>query len=261
MFFSLAIAFIVTPWAAVRVLRWHHGERRLAAHAAAPGASGPHSRTEHKEDFFTRLYRRVMGPLIGHPRAGGIFLAAICGLLLAAMGTVVIGWVKVKMLPFDNKSEFQIILNMPEGSSLESTAQAAREIAAAVRKEPEVTDYQIYAGTAAPFNFNGLVRHYFLRRGANVADLQINLVSKDDRKAQSHDIAKRVRPLVAAIAEKYGARVAVAEVPPGPPVLQTLVAEVYGPSEEVRLALAQEIIAIFKQTPGVVDVDWYIESN
>jgi Cation/multidrug efflux pump len=117
------------------------------------------------------------------------------------MGTVVIGWVKVKMLPFDNKSEFQIILNMPEGSSLESTAQAAREIAAAVRKEPEVTDYQIYAGTAAPFNFNGLVRHYFMRRGANVADLQINLVSKHDRKAQSHDIAKRVRPLVAASAE------------------------------------------------------------
>ena len=119
-----------------------------------------------------------MGPLIGHRRAGGIFLAAICGLLLAAMGTVAVGWVKVKMLPFDNKSEFQIILNMPEGSSLESTAQAAREIAAAVRKEPEVTDYQIYAGTAAPFNFNGLVRHYFMRRGANVADLQINLVSK-----------------------------------------------------------------------------------
>ncbi len=261
MFFSLAIAFIVTPWAAVRVLRWRHGERRLLAHAAAPGGNGPHSRIEQEENFFTRLYRRVMGPLIGHRRARGIFLAAICGLLLAAMGTVAVGWVKVKMLPFDNKSEFQIILNMPEGSSLESTAQAAREIAAAVRKEPEVTDYQIYAGTAAPFNFNGLVRHYFMRRGANVADLQINLVSKHDRKAQSHDIAKRVRPRVAAIAEKYGARVAVAEVPPGPPVLQTLVAEVYGPSEKARLALAQKIIAIFKQTPGVVDVDWYIESD
>jgi multidrug efflux pump subunit AcrB len=261
MFFSLAIAFIVTPWAAVRVLRWRHGERRLLAHAIAPGGNGPHSRIEHEENFFTRLYRRIMGPLIGHRRARGIFLAAICGLLLAAMGTVAVGWVKVKMLPFDNKSEFQIILNMPEGSSLESTAQAAREIAAAVRKEPEVTDYQIYAGTAAPFNFNGLVRHYFMRRGANVADLQINLVSKHGRKAQSHDIAKRVRPRVATIAEKYGARVAVAEVPPGPPVLQTLVAEVYGPSEKARLALGQKIIAIFKQTPGVVDVDWYIESD
>jgi multidrug efflux pump subunit AcrB len=130
-----------------------------------------------------------------------------------------------------------------------------------VRWEPEVTDYQIYAGTAAPFNFNGLVRHYFTRRGAYVADLQINLLPKHDRKAQSHDLAKRVRPRVAAIAEKYRARLAVAEVPPGPPVLQTLVAEIYGPSEKARLALAQKVIAIFKQTPGVVDVDWYIESD
>src|SRR5579859_3985944 len=165
------------------------------------------------------------------------------------------------MLPFDNKSEFQIILNMPEGSALERTAEAARDIGAAVRVEPEVTDYQIYAGVAAPFNFNGLVRHYFMRRGAHVADLQINLVPKGERKAQSHDIAKRVRPRVAAIAAKYGARVAVAEVPPGPPVLQTLVAEVYGPNETSRLALAQKVINIFHNTPGVVDTDWYIESD
>ena len=177
---------------------------------------------------------------------------------MALMG---IGWVKVKMLPFDNKSEFQIILNMPEGSALEHTAQCAREIAAAVRVEPEVTDYQIYAGVASPFNFNGLVRHYFMRRGAHIADLQINLVSKSERKAQSHDIAKRVRPRVAAIAAKYGARVAVAEVPPGPPVLQTLVAEIYGPTTESRLALANKVIDIFKNTPGVVDTDWYIEAD
>jgi multidrug efflux pump subunit AcrB len=165
------------------------------------------------------------------------------------------------MLPFDNKSEFQIILNMPEGSSLERTAQAAREIAAAVRTEPEVTDYEIYAGVASPFNFNGLVRHYFMRRGANVADLQINLVPKGERKAQSHDIAKRVRPRVAEIAAKFGARVAVAEVPPGPPVLQTLVAEIYGPTEENRLKMAQKVIDIFHNTPGVVDTDWYIEAD
>ena len=177
------------------------------------------------------------------------------------MATVGLGWVKVKMLPFDNKSEFQIILNMPEGSALELTAQAAREIAAAVRVEPEVTDYQIYTGVAAPFNFNGLVRHYFMRRGAHIADLQINLVPKSERKAQSHDIAKRVRPRVAAIAAKYGARVAVAEVPPGPPVLQTLVAEVYGPNEESRLALARKVIDIFHHTDGVVDTDWYIEAD
>ncbi len=177
------------------------------------------------------------------------------------MATVGLGWTKVKMLPFDNKSEFQIVLNMPEGSSLERTTQAAREMAAAVRGEPEVTDYQIYAGTAAPFNFNGLVRHYFLRRGAHVADIQVNLVNKHERDAQSHDIAKRVRPRVAAIAEKYGARVAVAEVPPGPPVLQTLVAEVYGPDEAARLRLAEKVRDIFRKTPGVVDVDWYVEAD
>jgi multidrug efflux pump subunit AcrB len=228
---------------------------------SAAKAGESHSHFEHEEDFFTRLYRRVMGPMIAERKWRYVFLASIVGLLLGAMALVGIGWVKVKMLPFDNKSEFQIILNMPEGSALERTAQAAREIAAAVRVEPEVTDYQIYAGVASPFNFNGLVRHYFMRRGANVTDLQINLVPKGDRKAQSHDIAKRVRPRVAAIAEKYGARVAVAEVPPGPPVLQTLVAEIYGPAEESRQAMAQQVIRIFKNTPGVVDTDWYIEAD
>jgi len=165
------------------------------------------------------------------------------------------------MLPFDNKSEFQIILNMPEGSALERTAQVAREIAAAVRTEPEVTDYQIYVGTASPFNFNGLVRHYFMRRGANIADIQVNLAPKHERKAQSHDIAKRVRPRVAAIAAKFGARVAIAEVPPGPPVLQTLVAEIYGPDEATRHATARQVREVFTSTPGVVDVDWYLEAD
>jgi multidrug efflux pump subunit AcrB len=165
------------------------------------------------------------------------------------------------MLPFDNKSEFQIILNMPEGSPLELTAEAARQIAETVRTEPEVTDYQIYVGTAAPFNFNGLVRHYFMRRGSHIADLQINLTPKHARDAQSHDIAKRVRPRVAAIAAKHGARVAIAEVPPGPPVLQTLVAEIYGDTEAHRHALAREVIRVFQQTEGVVDIDWYIEAD
>jgi len=181
--------------------------------------------------------------------------------LLGATALVGIGRVKLKMLPFDNKSEFQIILNMPEGSALERTAQCARAIAAAVRVEPEVTDYQIYAGVAAPFNFNGLVRHYFMRRGANIADLQINLVGKAARQAQSHAIAKRVRPRVTGIASKFGARVAIAEVPPGPPVLQTLVAEIYGQDEKSRLALADKVIGIFTNTPGVVDTDWYIEAD
>jgi len=190
-----------------------------------------------------------------------LFLGGITVLLLLAMGTVALGWVKVKMLPFDNKSEFQVILNMPEGSSLERTAQAAREIASAIRTEPEVTDYQIYAGVASPYNFNGLVRHYFMRSGANVADIQVNLLPKGERSAQSHDIAKRVRPRIAEIAARFDARVAVAEVPPGPPVLQTLVAEIYGPTEPDRHALARKVRDIFKSTPGVVDVDWYVEAD
>jgi multidrug efflux pump subunit AcrB len=245
MAFSLGIAFVVTPWAAIRMLRL--------------GSSAKHF--ERSEDFFTRIYRRLMGPLIAQRPRRWIFLGAIIALLLIAIGLVGIGWVKVKMLPFDNKSEFQIIVNMPEGSSLERTAQAAREIAAAVCDEPEVTDYQVYSGVAAPFNFNGLVRHYFMRRGANVADIQVNLVPKGQRKATSHEITKRVRPRVVAIARKFDARVAVAEVPPGPPVLQTLVAEIYGPSENARLAMAKRVRDIFKDTPGVVDVDWYVEAD
>ena len=262
MFWSLAIAFIVTPWAAIRILRWGRKYSRLTEGAASATESGkPHSHFEHQEDFFTRFYRWFMAPLIAKARWRFAFLAGIVGLLLASMATVGMGWVKVKMLPFDNKSEFQIILNMPEGSPLELTAQAAHEIAAAVRGEPEVTDYQIYTGVASPFNFNGLVRHYFMRRGPHIADLQINLVPKNERKWQSHDIAKRVRPRVAAIAAKYGARVAVAEVPPGPPVLQTLVAEIYGPNEDSRRALANKVIDIFHHTDGVVDTDWYIEAD
>jgi len=255
---SLAIAFIVTPWASIRILRWGKKYSRLTEGTAPAGA---HSHFEHEEDFFTRLYRLVMGPMIATPFWRWLFLGSITALLLGAMATVGLGWVKVKMLPFDNKSEFQVILNMPEGSSLERTAQAAQEIAAVVRPEPEVTDYQIYAGVASPYNFNGLVRHYFLRSGANIADIQVNLVAKGDRKAQSHDIAKRVRPRIAEIAARYDARVAVAEVPPGPPVLQTLVAEIYGPTEADRHALARKVRDIFKSTPGVVDVDWYVEAD
>ena len=261
MFWSLAIAFIVTPWTSIRILRWGKKYSLLTSGAGSKPDGKTHSHFEHEEDFFTRLYRRVMGPMIAQARWRYLFLGVITLLLLASMATVGLSWVKVKMLPFDNKSEFQIILNMPEGSSLERTAQAAREIAAAVRVEPEVTDYEIYAGIASPFNFNGLVRHYFMRRGSYVADLQINLVSKAERKAQSHDIAKRIHPRVAEIAARYDARVAVAEVPPGPPVLQTLVAEIYGPNEEARHALAQRVRGIFKQTEGVVDVDCYIEAD
>ena len=270
MMWSLLIAFIVTPWASIRILHWGSRYRKHLAlpNAGAAGAVtgeasvvGPGHGEKSEDDAFTRLYRRMMGPLLSHTAWRWIFLAVIVTLLLGAMATVGIGWVKVKMLPFDNKSEFQVILNMPEGSALELTAQAAREIASALRTEPEVTDYQIYVGTAAPFNFNGLVRHYFMRRGSHVADLQVNLVPKGQRQAQSHDIAGRVRPRVEAVAARFGGRVAVAEVPPGPPVLQTLVAEIYGPTEEIRHALAREVIKVFRNTGGVVDTDWYMEAD
>jgi multidrug efflux pump subunit AcrB len=261
MFWSLIIAFIVTPWASIRILRWGRKYSKLTEGRPSPSDLQHHQASEHPEDFFTKLYRRMMGPLIHHRGWRWAFLVGITMLLLGSMATVGLGWVKVKMLPFDNKSEFQVILNMLEGSSLEKTAAVAREMAAVIRQEPEVTNYQVYAGVASPYNFNGLVRHYFMRRGANVADIQVNLIGKHERQAQSHDIAKRVRPAVAAIAERHGARVAIAEVPPGPPVLQTLVAEIYGPDDEARLKLAEKVKSIFKTTPGVVDVDWYIVAD
>ena len=261
MFWSLLIAFVVTPWASIRILRWGRKYSKLTEGSPSAKDLEHHQASEHPEDFFTKLYRSVMGPLLHHTGWRWLFLFVITALLLGSMATVGLGWVKVKMLPFDNKSEFQVILNMPEGSSLEQTAAVAREMAAAIRTEPEVTDYQVYAGVASPYNFNGLVRHYFMRRGANVADIQVNLVGKHERQAQSHDIAKRIRPAVTAIADRYKARVAIAEVPPGPPVLQTLVAEIYAPNEQARLKLAEAVKTIFKSTPGVVDVDWYIEAD
>jgi len=178
---------------------------------------------------------------------------------VGALSLVALKFVRVKMLPFDNKSEFQVIVDMPEGTTLEGTAAVTREIGDYIRSVPEVTDYQMYVGTASPYNFNGLVRHYFLRRGANVADIQVNLVPKGQRSAQSHDIAKRVRPAIQEIAAKYKARVKVSETPPGPPVLQTLVAEVYGPNYQRQIEVARQIEDIFDKTEGVVDVDSYIE--
>jgi multidrug efflux pump subunit AcrB len=257
MLFSLLVAFAVTPWAALKVLRGH----RANAHASEFVDTPTQDQDAMPDTAFTRLYQRVMRPLLDHRGWRWTFLAAVAGLTAGSAGLVGLGVVKVKMLPFDNKSEFQVILNLPEGTALEQSVRAAREMAAALRTEPEVRDYQIYAGTASPFNFNGLVRHYFLRRGSNVADIQVNLLPKHARSAQSHDIAKRLRPRLAAIAAKYAAAVAVAEVPPGPPVLQTLVAEIYGPDETSRLRLAARVRDIFRATPGVVDLDWYVEEQ
>jgi len=254
MIFSLLIAFTVTPWAAIRLLAKCREPR------AAEGA-GQLDQDHAPDDLLTRLYHRAMDPLLASAVSRALFFTTIILLLLGGFAMVYFGLVKVKMLPFDNKSEFQVILNMPEGSTLEQTSRVALEMAAVVRKDPTTTDYQIYVGTASPYNFNGLVRHYFMRSGPTVADIQVNLLPKDQRSLQSHDIAVRMRPEISEIAKKYGADVAVAEVPPGPPVLATLVAEVYGSSDEQRVKLAQRVREIFNSTAGVVDVDWYRETE
>ena len=248
MVFSMIVSFAVTPWAALRVLRGR--AREEAAH-------GEHG----KEDWATRLYRHVMGPLIHHPLWQAGFLAAMVALLLAAMSMVYFKLVRVKMLPFDNKSEFEVVIDMDQGATLEQTARVAQELAGVIRQEPEVTNYQIYVGTAAPYTFNGLVRHYFLRRGPTVAEIQVNLIGKGQRHAQSHEIAKRVRRKLQPIAARFGARMKVVEVPPGPPVLETLVAEIYGPDYQKQTEIARKVREVFQRTAGVVDVDWYMEGG
>jgi len=242
MLFSMGVAFVITPWAALHLL-----------------GAGSQEEGKEKEGRITRLYRWAMGHLIYDWKWRAVFLIGVVVLLLGAVLLVYTKWVTVKMLPFDNKSEFQVIIDMPEGTPLEQTARVGREIGDYVSHVPEVTDYQIYAGTAAPYNFNGLVRHYFLRRGPHVADVQVNLLPKGEREKQSHDIAKRVRPGIQEIASRFGARVKITEAPPGPPVLQTLVAEVYGPDYDGQIRLAEQILHLFEETPGVVDADWYVE--
>src|SRR5690349_12923345 len=244
MLFSLLVAFIVTPWAAVRLLK-----------------SGALHDTGEREAFATRLYRRVMGTLLHRPLFRWSFVGGVVVLLLASCALFYTGFVKVKMLPFDNKSEFQVIVDMPNGTTLEQTARVVSVLGEETQKQPEVVNIQTYAGTASPYNFNGLVRRYYMRRGPNVADIQVNLLPKGSRDLQSHEIAKQVRLRLAPIAERYGARIKVAEVPPGPPVLETLVAEVYGPAMDRRIDLARHIRDLFKQTKGVVDVDWYVEDD
>ena len=247
MLFSLIIAFTVTPWAATHILKKQ--------------ASTGHSDESIPDDWFTKIYHKIMDPLLAHAGWRFLFFAVITVLLLATCSMMYFGQVKVKMLPFDNKSEFQVILDMPEDSTLEQTAQVALEMGEVIKDEPTVTDYQIYVGIASPYNFNGLVRHYFLRHGPTVADIQVNLLPKHERTLQSHDIATRVRPALAKIAQQYGATIAVAEVPPGPPVLQTLVAEVYGPTDQDRISLAKEVKNILSTTEGVVDIDWFRETD
>ncbi|MHB2015895.1 MAG: efflux RND transporter permease subunit [Candidatus Xenobia bacterium] len=242
MFFSLLVAFSIIPYAAKRILAGHGG-----SHAVE------------REDLLTRFYRKMMGRLITRPRWRAGFLIGIVVLLLASLSLMGLRFVIFKMLPFDNKSEFQILVNMPDGSTLEQTAAATRDLGLVVAGIPEVTNYETYVGTASPYNFNGLVRHYFLRSGPNQADIQVNLLPKEERHRSSHEIARATRECLSCVAARYGATLQVTEIPPGPPVLQTLVTEVYGPSRPQQIQLAAQIKQLYEHTPDVVDVDWYME--
>ena len=245
MLFSLVVAFVVSPWAALRLLGKHIG--------------GEGAKEQQKDSWTTRLYRRVMSPLVHSVRSRALFFAGMILLLLVAVALVPLGLVRVKMLPFDNKSELQVILNMPDGTPLEQTARVAQALGSVLAQQPDVLNYQTYAGTSGPYNFNGLVRHYYMRHQPNQADIQVNLLPANKRSEQSHATAKRLRPLLDAIGNQYGARIQVSEVPPGPPVIQTLVAEVYGPDLAGQTQVAQQIKSIFQNTSGVVDTDWYVE--
>ena len=245
MLFSLMVAFVVSPWAALRLL----GKHLEGAKVLEPET----------ENWRTRLYRRVMTPLIESRRNRALFFIGVVALLLVSCALVPLGLVRVKMLPFDNKSELQVVINMPDGTPLEQTARVAQALGEELARQPDVMNYQTYTGTSGPYNFNGLVRHYYMRHQPNQADIQVNLLPAKQRDVQSHAIAKRLRPLLDAIGNAYGARIQVSEVPPGPPVIQTLVAEVYGPDLGGQTQVAQRIKQIFQSTPGVVDTDWYVE--
>ena len=251
MILSLIISLIATPWLGYRLLR--------AARVQSGGKDGKAYKLE--ETIIYKLYDKTMRPLMESTWKRWAFLLGTTAVLFATLMLFYVRWVEVKMLPFDNKNEIQLIIDMPEGTTLERTEAVAQEVGLALLDVPEVYDYQIYSGTNAPINFNGLVRSYDLRQSSNVADIQVNLVDKSLRSDQSHDIAKRMRPLVQAVGDKYNANVKVVEVPPGPPVMSTLVAEVYGSDIEMQRSIGEEIKKIFVQTTGIVDTDWMVEDD
>jgi multidrug efflux pump subunit AcrB len=251
MIFSLIVALIITPWLAYILLPHGNNEK---------DENGEEKKYDLKETLIYKWYARTMEPLLESTFKRWAFIIGVTLLLLASMLLFVFRMVEVKMLPFDNKNEVQLIIDMPEGTTLERTNAVAREVGLSLKDVPEIKDYQIYAGDNAPINFNGLVRHYDLRKGPNVADIQLNLIDKGKRSDQSHAIAKRLRPMVQKVGEKYNASVKVVEVPPGPPVQSTIVAEVYGPDTDERQRVGRKVKNIFEETAGIVDVDWMVEA-
>ncbi|MDA8258941.1 MAG: efflux RND transporter permease subunit [Betaproteobacteria bacterium] len=251
MFISLAIAFVITPWLALKMMK--------------PAAHGAH---DHGPDPLTgkldRFFRRLMTPLLDARTGQAARRKLWIGILVAILASVSLGLFKLvvlKMLPFDNKSEFQIVLDMPVGTPLEETAKVLREISAEIAQVPEVADYQAYAGTASPINFNGLVRQYYLRSAPEMGDIQVNLVDKQHRSRQSHEIAVSVRERVVAVAQKHGGNAKVVEVPPGPPVMSPIVAEIYGPDYAGQIAVARQVRAAFEGTADIVGVDDTVDED
>ena len=247
MMLSLFVALTVTPYLGYHLL--HEKDEQ-----------------EHKEEqgletsWIYKIYKKVEQPLLDNSKKRNLMFVVTIVLLLGSVLMFFTKSVAVKMLPFDNKNEFQVVIDMPEGTTLERTAAVTKEIAQYLSTVPEVVNYQNYIGASAPITFNGLVRHYDMRGGSNMADIQVNLLHKKDRDLQSHDIAKVVRPEVQKIAKKYGANVKIVEVPPGPPVLSTLVAEVYGPEYEEQIKVANQVKTILETTTDVVDTDWMVEA-
>ncbi|MGZ8153222.1 MAG: efflux RND transporter permease subunit, partial [Methylovulum sp.] len=251
MLLSLIIAFTVTPWASYRLLKGDYGK----SHGAP---------FELKNSFSYRIYDAALRPLIATPSRAHLFLGLV---LLAFIGSTMIAVTRaapLKLLPFDNKNELQLIIDMPEGMTLEQTDEVAQALGRYLATVNEVTDYQAYIGLASPMDFNGMVRHYYLRQGSNVGDVRINLVAKDQREHQSHDIALRIRPDIERLGKQYDANIKIVELPPGPPVLSTLVAEVYGPPEASYNDIIQasnKVKTAFAQTKGVVDVDDMVDAE
>lgn len=251
---SLLIAFTVTPWLALKWMKSHHSGTSHGEHTVQPAATGLAARLP---EFFGRILR----PFLNSSRQRWKLLGGILLAMALSVGLAGVQWVILKMLPFDNKSEFQVVVDMPAGTPLENTAATLHEMGVFLSKQKEVLDVQTYAGTASPITFNGLVRQYYLRADAEQGDLQVNLVDKHQRSEKSHAIAQRLRPQLEKIAMLHGANIKVVEVPPGPPVMSPLVAEIYGPDEAGRQTLAANVAKAFAQTPGIVGIDTSLKAD
>lgn len=250
MLLSLFVALTITPYLGYIFLR----EKDKKGEEQKPSKPV-------EESFIYRLYARFEKPLIESPKKRWLFLGITFAMMIGSVAMFFTKSVAVKMLPFDNKNEFQVVIDMPEGTTLERTSVVAKEITQFLAQQKEVVNFQTYVGTSAPITFNGLVRHYDLRGGSNMADIQVNLTDKHDRNIQSHEIASSYRPQIQKIAKKFNANVKIVEVPPGPPVLSTIVAEVYGPDYEEQIKVANQVQNLLKNTTDVVDVDWMVESD